>query len=129
MRLTSSADARALRIDLHDAAGAAAALATDAPCTARLLTAGAHLVAFTVDTSAHMITAAVDGALCDGGAALTYGFQWLPPAMGDLQPAAAPSFVLASGYHGRFAGGAWYARALLTSEVVGLWRAGPPPAV
>ena len=99
-----------------------------APCTTRLLSDGTHLAAFTVDTSAHIISASVDGALCDGGAALEFGFEWLPLDMAALQPAAAPSFVLAEGYRGRFLGGAWYARALLNSEVVGLWRAGPPPA-
>lgn len=128
VRLTVSADARALLMDIRDAVGASAALATDAPCTGRLLTAGAHLVAFTVDTSAHIMTASVDGALCDGGAAFEFGFEWLPLTMASLQPAAETTFALAEGYHGRLLGGAWYARALLTSEVVGLWRVGPPSA-
>ena len=105
--------------------GAAASLATDGACTARLLTAGPHRAAFTVDTSAHVVTASVDGALCDGGALELFGWAWLPASMTALAPSAA-SFVLADGYHGRVLGGDWYGRALLASEVVGNWRAGPP---
>ena len=127
LRLSVIGATRALQLDLHDAAGVTASLATDGVCTARLLTAGPHLAAFTVDTSAHIITASVDGALCDGGALELVGWAWLPANMTVFAPRDT-SFVLAEGYHGRVLGGSWYGRALLSSEVIGNFRVGPPAA-
>ena len=131
------AEGGALLLNLSDAAtGTTAALRMDGDCAARLRSAaaGAHLAAVVVDAAARVLTWSVDGVLCDGGQAGgagdgLWGWEWAPVGMGDLNAnAKAPSFVLGGGYGGRVVGGAWYGRALMHTEVVGNWRAGPPTA-
>jgi len=129
LRLWVRAGSRAVQLDVRDGVGQSASLATDAECTARLLSAGPHLLAAVLDAGAHMLTLSVDGALCDGGAAAEFGWAWLPAAMGSLEEGAATAFVLGGpGYRGVVLGGWWWTRFLYTSEVVGAWRAGPGAA-
>jgi hypothetical protein len=76
-----------------------------------------------------VLTWSVDGVVCDGGAEAMWGWEWAPEGMGDLNAnAKAPRFTLGGDYGGRVLGGAWYSRALMHTEAVGNWRAGPPPA-
>lgn len=117
-----------IALAVADAAGFVASLTTDAACTARLLAnPGPHYIAATVDTGAHVLTLAVDGVLCDGDEAATAGWVWVSPDMGALGPSV-PRFVLAHDYGGELLGGAWWPRALSTSEAVANYRAGPPPS-
>ena len=50
--------------------------------------------------------------------------MWLPYGLSSV--AGAPSFALApkAAFSGTVSGGAWYTRALSTSEVVATWRHG-----
>ena len=120
----------AVALSLADAAGTSVSLATDSECTARLLQPGGqpHYLAATVDAGARILSLSVDGAVCDGSSESVFGFEWVPPAMGDLNKGALSSFVLGQGYGGQVLGGAWYGRFLFNSEVVGNWRAGPASA-
>lgn len=114
----------AIVIRATDAAGVTANLTLDADCTARLLSGSSpHYFSTTVDVSAHILSASVDGVVCDGGANATFGWAWVPPAMGNMNSAAVPSsFVLGGGYGGKILGGAWYSRRLLNTEDVGNYR-------
>ena len=131
LRVSLGAGAGApLLLALTDAAtGTAAQLVMDADCTARLTapSPAAHYAAVVVDASARVLTWSVDGVVCDGGTAGLWGWEWAPLAMGDLNAnAREPTFVLGGNYSGRVVGGAWYSRALMHTELVGNWRAGPP---
>lgn len=114
----------AIIVNATDAAGVRASLTIDTDCAARLLAGSTqHYFAVTVDVGAHILSASVDGVVCDGGANTTFGWAWVPPAMGDMNSAAVPgSFSLGTGYAGRIGGGAWYSRRLLNTEVVGNFR-------
>jgi hypothetical protein len=132
LRVGVAADASAaLELTLVDAAsGARVALRTDAACTARLLAGGdaaPHLAAAVIDAAARVLTWSVDGVVCDGAADAFWGFEWAPDAMGDLQAGAhAAAFALAPDYApARIAGGFWFTRSLMHSELVGAARAGP----
>jgi len=126
----------ALLLSLADAAtGTSAALLMDGDCAARLRGGdGAHYAAVVVDAAARVLTWSVDGVVCDGGQTggagdQLWGWEWAPVGMGDLNAnPREPSFTLGAGYGGRVLGGAWYGRALMHTELVGMWRAGPPPA-
>ena len=106
-----------------DAAGRGGNVSLCARCSSALAGTGTHLVAFVFDASAHVIIPSVDGALCE---ALEdeHGWAWVDWDMGAAG-AAAPSFVLGASYGGRVRAGGWWARAVLNSEVVAAWRAGP----
>ena len=119
----------ALLLDLSDAAtGTNATLLMDADCAARLSSIGAqpHYAAVVVDAAARILTWSVDGVVCDGGEDWLWGWEWAPLKMADLgvNPKAS-SFVLGGGYSGKILGGAWYGRALMHTELVGNFRAGP----
>jgi len=130
----------ALLLELKDAAtGTNASLLMDGECAARLSGTGTtpdsepHYAAVVIDASARVLTWSVDGVVCDGSSAggsaggALWGWEWAPTGMGDLNAnPRAPSFVLGGSYGGRVLGGAWYARALMHTELVGNWRAGPP---
>jgi hypothetical protein len=122
--------AGALEVRVTDSKGLSANLTLDADCSARLVTgSSAHYVAVTVDTGAHILSASVDGVVCDGGAAEAYGWSWVPPAMGNLNcPSVPQSFLLGAAYGGRIGGGTWYSRRLLNTEVVGNYRHQLPAA-
>ena len=110
----------AVVLTLEDSAHVQANLTMDADCTARLGSSGAHYFSATVDIGAHILSMSVDGVVCDGGAAESYGWAWVSPSMGAL---IGPStFTLGSGYGGTVLGGAWYSRRLLNTEVVGNFR-------
>lgn len=117
---------RAIVWELTDDAGSSVGLVSDAACTAPLLAAPhseAHLVTALADTNARVLSLAIDGVLCDGGADAPAGWTTVPPAFGTLQ-GGARTFTLAPSYKGEVRGGGWYERTLYTSEVVGNFRAG-----
>ena len=117
----------ALEVALAEGAALNASLRMDDECAARLAGGGAHLAAAVLDGAAHILSFSVDGVVCDGGAGAAFGFVWAPQGMGDLQAVPhSATFVLAGGYGGQVLGGGWYTRALMHSELVGSWRAGPP---
>jgi len=125
---TAAAPARGgaagVALALADAAGRGGNATLCAHCAAALAGAGAHLVAFVFDAAAHVITPSVDGALCEALEA-EHAWSWVDWDMAQAGPAA-PTFVLAGDYGGRVLGGGWFARAVLNSDVVAAWRAGPP---
>lgn len=113
-------------LTLTDAAGRGGNATLCARCTATLASAGAHLVAFIFDASAHVITPSVDGALCEA-LAEEHAWAWVAWDMGAAG-VAAPSFVFANSYGGRVLSGGWYPSASLNSDIVSAWRAGPAAA-
>jgi hypothetical protein len=81
-----------------------------------------HHVAFMVDGRANVVSAAVDGVLCDGGAARIQGWKRLNPFLGAIDDEG----VCRAGadLRGRIAHLRIYGRCLRTSEVVSNYCAG-----
>ena len=97
-------------------------LSTDAACSATLASGSKpHALSFVADASAGIVTALVDGVLCDGAAVTPRGFGWLPPQLGAV-PAARRRLWVAHGYSGALLRGHLWARALRTSEAVATAR-------
>jgi hypothetical protein len=115
--------APSVTLTLTDAAGRGGNASLCARCTATVASAGPHLVAFTFDASAHVLTPSVDGAICEA-LEVEHAWSWVDWDMG-VAGAAAPSFVFAGSYGGRVLGGGWVTSAKLNSDVVAAWRAGP----
>ena len=115
-----------LVIELYDSSTKTnVSLSTDADCTRRLNGAGPHFAAVVIDAPARMITWSVDGAVCDGGEELQWGYVWIPDIMSNLESNPhSSSFVLGENYYGTIKGGGYYTRALMHTELVGTWRAG-----
>ena len=124
------AGALTLELALRDSRGTNATFRLDANCAFLMNEAAqgpaqrAHVV-LTLDASAHIALAVVEGLLCSGAAQDERGWQWLPLALGDFAGAAG-SFVWGGDFGGALLGGRWYARALAVSEAIGNSRAGPP---
>ena len=104
-----------------DATGANMTFSTGPACSAMLLQAGRHFVAFSADAGPSLLSVMVDGVLCDGGGATIRGFAWIP-AIG-LVPATAAMRV-APDYGGALVEGKVYGSALYTSELVAAYRHG-----
>lgn len=120
--------ATALTLSLRDGnATANTSLTLDAACAAALLDgAAAHFVAVVADGGARILTAMVDGALCDGGGAQRQGWAWFNAALRDVNGAA--TAAVARPYGGTLLELTAWGRALRTSELVAAWRAGPGAA-
>jgi hypothetical protein len=117
--------AGAVELLLTDGAGRNASLTTDPLCAARLRAGGAHSLAFVADAGPRILTALVDGVLCDGAGLQEQGWAW----MGELgAPNAAPGTPLrvAGSYGGEFLGARIWTRALTTSECVSTHRSHLP---
>ena len=126
-----------LRLDLSDGQ-ANASLTTDDFCSAHLLDGRPHHAAFIVDGAAGIVTAVVDGVLCDGGTERGQGWTWLPSDCAGptrtkrsvrvctttLGAVGAATMRLAPSFRGRLVSLEVYERALYTNEAVGVWRAG-----
>jgi hypothetical protein len=146
----SSSSSKAVTLTVTDANGVRANVTTDSECTARLLLeeggagegGASHYLSAILDGGAHVLTLAVDGAICDGSTESIAGWSWVPANMGSVATNANPTFVLGEGpaaavargeggptaYGGRILGGQLYTRWLYNSEVIGNVRAGPPSA-
>lgn len=115
-----------LSLSLCDDVGTSANLTLDSACASLLGDSASshHHVMFTVDASAHIALAVVDGFLCDGGTNKLRGWTWLPADLTTVHPA--PTFIWGGNYGGALLGGRWYNRALSVTDAVGNARAGPP---
>jgi hypothetical protein len=96
-----------------------ASMTLDERC-GNLLLRGRHHVAFVLDAPAKILRASVDGMLCDGANA-TRGWVW-SPSLGDIT--GADTWRVAPDYAGTLISGNVWGRALLSSELVGSFRAG-----
>ncbi|EDQ91788.1 uncharacterized protein MONBRDRAFT_22941 [Monosiga brevicollis MX1] len=95
-------------------------LATDPACSATLGTSGPHFLAFVCDTAAGLVYVMVDGHVCDGAHVEEWGWNWL--ASDQVIVGRGTSASVSDAVHQ----GLVYDRALLTTELVSLWRASAP---
>ena len=79
-----------------------------------------HTVSFIADGGPKVMSAVVDGLLCDGGASHPQGWTFIPRELGEIGGA---STRLDRSFAGTVHGFFRYDRALLTSEVIGIHRA------
>ncbi len=108
----------AVRIQLSDGSAAASFA-----CDPGLLEAGKlHHAAVIMDARAGIITFVVDGVLCDGGEARTYGWGRIPPGLQDVSGTGALS--IAPSLEGEVRLVRIYRRYLRTAEAVSNFRAG-----
>lgn len=126
-----------LRLDLSDGQSNAT-LTTDDFCSEKLLDGHLHHVAFIVDGAVGIVTAVVDGVLCDGGTERDRGWEWLPSDCAGphttkrsvrictttMGAVGAATLRLAPSFRGFLASVEVYERAIYNYEAVGAWRAG-----
>lgn len=84
-----AAGAPSVTMTMTDAAGASFAFTLDATCASRLSSApvhasGKHYVAIIADGGPLIVSAMVDGVLCDGGTTQQRGWSWFPDTLGDV---------------------------------------------
>jgi len=113
---------------------------TDASCSDWLQADGnVHFAAFSVDAGSRVVTAVVDGVLCDGGPqswtihpqtkadiAAFQGWATLPPALTNLNSANATSVraIVSPEYDGFVHSASFFPRYLRTAEMLSAWRHG-----
>ena len=119
-----------LELMLRDSGGTNFTFVIDANCAFLLNEAidGTHgraHVVLTVDASAHVVLAVVEGFVCNGAGQDLKGWQWLPLGLRGFA-GAKKSFVWGGNYGGALLGGRWYSRAVSVSEAIGNQRSGPP---
>jgi len=91
-------------------------------CDRGLIQAGKlHQIMFIVDGGPKIITAMVDGVLCDGGAEREFGWARFHPNLKN--PNGAPIALLATNLHGTLQRVRVYDRYLLSNEGLGNWHA------
>jgi hypothetical protein len=111
-----------ITISIKDDQNHAAMHATDPVCTKKLLLPGFHHVAVIVDNGPFLIYFLVDGLVCDGGPTLQAGYKWISNDLSDIN--GSEKMATVPTYNGIIHIGRIYTRALLTSEVVGIFQHG-----
>ena len=109
-----------------------ASLTTDVACTAALGHQGKHFVAFVADAGPRILTVLVDGVLCDGAGVTPRGWAFFE-ALGSVRGASRTRIGGLGGLGGEAQANQllqvqMYTRALLTSELVGNYRAAVAPS-
>ncbi len=122
----STVDDGALKLELSDGKNR-----TEWASDPGLLAPGrAHHVVFNVDVAPRLITVAIDGVVCDGGAKAQFGYTrfgdvGLKPSGKELRDInAGPLRMAPDGFAGELKHLRFYTRYLTTSEMVGNFRAG-----
>ena len=127
-----------LTLRVSNGFGAEFAISTDDVTTCALADGAPHLVGFVVDGGPKVASVVVDGRLCDGGSVAPQGWQFVPRGLGEIGGAqvglhtqfgaplpSAGDIDANEGHAGELLSFLCFHRALLTSEVIGAWRAGP----
>ena len=117
--------------------GLSFAISTDDVATRALADGVPHLVGFVVDGGPNVASVVMDGRLCDGGRVEPQGWRFVKRELGEIggsalalhaafgAPVPGGDVDANEGHGGELLSFMCYHRALLTSEVVGAWRAGP----
>jgi hypothetical protein len=128
MSVTVGSSAGELLLSITGPQGGSMSYAMDSLCAGRLGQTGTHAAAVVLDSAARLATWVVDGVACDGGSEATNGWQWFnqDPTEDPVSVGGTSTLATAPSYSGSLVGGAVYNAALLVSELVGNYRAGPP---
>ncbi|XP_065833613.1 uncharacterized protein [Oscarella lobularis] len=111
-----------ITVGMKDSSGNEASHGTDSTCTAALMVTGLHHIAVVIDNGPFLMYFIVDGLVCDGGRDAAVGFKWITNSLSDIN--GSPKLFTAPDYTGVIRLGHIYNVALLTSEVIGLYRNG-----